>query len=74
LSTEFAHDLDRAVIRISETLDRVEWKLHYRNKCLTRSVADWPLASYIVGTLQDSSEQKEFEAVAATIARMRHHS
>jgi hypothetical protein len=74
LSIEFGHDLDRAVLRIAETPEKLEWKLHYRNQCVTRSAADWPLASYIVGTLQDSSEQKEFEAVTATIARMRHHS
>ena len=73
MTIEFQHDLDRATIRVEESIDGPNWRLHYRRQVLTRAAKEWSLGSYIVGTLQDNSEYKEFEGVTATMAQMRHH-
>jgi hypothetical protein len=74
MSIECADKRHTAVIRREDANDRPCFRLNYRQYFSSRSASEWPLATYIVGTLQDGSEQKEFEAVAATMAKLRHHS
>jgi hypothetical protein len=70
VTVEFEDKSEPALIEIDEARSGV-YHLIYRGQTVTRSVKDWPLASYIVGVLLDSSESREYAAVADMIAARR---
>ncbi len=71
LSIAFGQGQPEAMIADFSGSDSDAYRLTYQGQTLQRSLADWPLPAYIVGTLVDSQESREYRRVAAMVAQIR---
>lgn len=71
LLVEFGEGKPEASIAESSERESGNYRLTYQDQSLQRSLAEWSLPAYIVGTLVDSQESREYRRVAEVVAQMR---